>query len=385
VEPELEPELEPEPQTPCHRVNRRCTIPNVKPPKTVFVCQECGGQQPKWVGRCPDCGAWNSLVEEQPAPQAAPAAASHRYGMVSGGASAKLYSDIQTSDAPRIPSGIDEFDRVLGGGIVPGALVLLGGEPGIGKSTLLLQVAAHVARSVGPVLYSSGEESEHQIKLRGERLSVDRSPLYLLAETCLERILEEIERLKPALVIVDSIQTIFSARFQSAPGSIGQVREVATHLLFAAKGRSVPIVLVGHVTKDGNLAGPKALEHVVDTVLYFRRETASRASRRARLQEPVRAASELGVFEMTATGLREVPTRRSYSLPSARSASQVQPCCAASKGRGRYLWKCRRSSPAARSAMPGGWPAASISSACRCCWRSWRSAPAFICSATTYM
>ena len=212
------------------------------------------------TGRCPDCGKWNTFVEEQPAPEAAPSASpTQRYGLGLGQASAKLYSDIETSDAPRMSSGIEEFDRVLGGGIVPGALVLLGGEPGIGKSTLLLQVAAHVARSTGPVLYSSGEESEHQIKLRGERLAVDRSPLYLLAETCLERILEEIERLKPALVIVDSIQTIFSSRFQSAPGSIGQVREVATHLLFAAKGRNVPIVLVGHVTKDGSLAGPKAL------------------------------------------------------------------------------------------------------------------------------
>jgi DNA repair protein RadA/Sms len=279
----------------------------VKAPKTIFVCQECGGQQQKWMGRCPDCGTYNSLVEEQPAPQAAPTAATHRYGTVAGSATAKLYSDIQTSDAPRMSSGIAEFDRVLGGGIVPGALVLLGGEPGIGKSTLLLQVAAHVARNVGPVLYSSGEESEHQIKLRGERLSVDRSPLYLLAETCLERILEEIERLKPSLVVVDSIQTIFSARFQSAPGSIGQVREVATHLLFAAKGRNVPIVLVGHVTKDGSLAGPKALEHVVDTVLYFEgeRHHAHRVVRA--FKNRFGAASELGVFEMTATGLREVP------------------------------------------------------------------------------
>jgi DNA repair protein RadA/Sms len=279
----------------------------VKAPKTVFACQECGGQQQKWMGRCPDCGTYNSLVEEQPAPQAIPTAATHRYGTVAGSATAKLYSDIQTSDAPRLSSGIAEFDRVLGGGIVPGALVLLGGEPGIGKSTLLLQVAAHVARNVGPVLYSSGEESEHQIKLRGERLSVDRSPLYLLAETCLERILEEIERLKPSLVVVDSIQTIFSARFQSAPGSIGQVREVATHLLFAAKGRNVPIVLVGHVTKDGSLAGPKALEHVVDTVLYFEgeRHHAHRVVRA--FKNRFGAASELGVFEMTATGLREVP------------------------------------------------------------------------------
>jgi DNA repair protein RadA/Sms len=278
----------------------------VKPPKTVYVCQECGGQQQKWLGRCPDCGAWNSFVEEQPAaPSAAPAA--HRYSLVAGSASAKLYSDIETSDAPRMLTGLAEFDRVLGGGVVPGALVLLGGEPGIGKSTLLLQVAAHVARNVGPVLYSSGEESEHQIKLRGERLAVDRAPLYLLAETCLERILEEIERLKPALVIVDSIQTIFSARFQSAPGSIGQVREVATQLLFAAKGRSIPIVLVGHVTKDGNLAGPKALEHVVDTVLYFEgeRHHAHRVVRA--FKNRFGAANELGVFEMTGTGLREVP------------------------------------------------------------------------------
>jgi DNA repair protein RadA/Sms len=279
----------------------------VTPPKTVFECQECGGQQQKWLGRCPDCGAWNSLVEEQAMPQTAPAAANHPYGLVSGGASAKLYSDIETSDAPRISSGIQEFDRVLGGGIVPGALVLLGGEPGIGKSTLLLQVAAHVSRNVGPVLYSSGEESEHQIKLRGERLAVDRAPLYLLAETCLERILEEIARLKPALVVVDSIQTIFSARFQSAPGSIGQVREVATHLLFAAKGKNIPIVLVGHITKDGNLAGPKALEHVVDTVLYFEgeRHHAHRVVRA--FKNRFGAASELGVFEMTGTGLREVP------------------------------------------------------------------------------
>jgi DNA repair protein RadA/Sms len=275
--------------------------------KTVWVCQECGAQQPKMTGRCPDCGNWNTFVEEHPAPQGAPAAANHRYGLVSGSASAKLYSDIETSDAPRMSSGIAEFDRVLGGGIVPGGLVLLGGEPGIGKSTLLLQVAAHVARNIGPVLYSSGEESEHQIKLRGERLAVDRAPLYLLAETCLERILEEIDRLKPALVIVDSIQTIYSARFQSAPGSIGQVREVATHLLFAAKGKGIPIVLVGHVTKDGNLAGPKALEHIVDTVLYFEgeRHHAHRVVRA--FKNRFGAANELGVFEMTGAGLREVP------------------------------------------------------------------------------
>ena len=236
--------------------------------KTVFVCQECGAQSPKWLGRCGDCGAWNSFVEERPQPESAGSgAAVHRYALAGAAGSARLYADIAIEQHPRTTTGIDEFDRVLGGGVVPGSLVLLGGEPGIGKSTLLLQAAANVARSIGPVLYSSGEESEHQIKSRGERLGVGNAPLYLLAETCLERILDEIARIRPALVIVDSVQTIFSLKFQSAPGSIGQVREAATQLLFTAKGQNIPTFLVGHVTKDGSLAGPKALEHVVDTVL----------------------------------------------------------------------------------------------------------------------
>jgi DNA repair protein RadA/Sms len=181
----------------------------------------------------------------------------------------------------RLSTGIDEFDRVLGGGVVPGSLILLGGEPGIGKSTLLLQAAAHFARTVGPVLYASGEESEHQIKIRGDRIGIGSAPLYLLAETCIERILEELARLKPALLVVDSVQTVWSARFQSAPGSIGQVREAATQFLFAAKGQNVPTVLVGHVTKDGALAGPKVLEHVVDTVrIEGERHHAHRVARR---------------------------------------------------------------------------------------------------------
>src|SRR5229473_7755764 len=178
-----------------------------KSPKTVFVCQECGAQSPKWLGRCGDCGAWNSYVEERPQPEGAgPAASSagHRYALAGAAGSARLYSEIEVEQFARLTTGIDEFDRVLGGGIVPGSLVLLGGEPGIGKSTLLLQAAANMARTIGRVLYSSGEESEHQIKSRGERLNVGRAPLYLLAETCLERILEEIDRVKPALVVVDS-------------------------------------------------------------------------------------------------------------------------------------------------------------------------------------
>src|SRR5262249_33573159 len=278
-----------------------------KSSKTVFVCQECGAQAAKWSGQCKDCGAWNSFVEERPA-EVSGASAGHRYAAAGGGAStARLYSDIEIEQMLRLSTGIGEFDRVLGGGIVPGSLVLLGGEPGIGKSTLLLQAASNVARTIGPVLYSSGEESEHQIKSRGERLSVGAAPLYLLADTCLERILEEIARIRPSLVIVDSVQTIFSLKFQSAPGSIGQVREAATQLLFAAKGQNIPTVLVGHVTKDGTLAGPKALEHVVDTVLYFEGERHHSHRVVRAVKNRFGAVSELGVFEMTSSGLRPVP------------------------------------------------------------------------------
>jgi DNA repair protein RadA/Sms len=277
----------------------------MKSPKTVFVCQECGSQSPKWLGRCPECGAWNSMSEERAA-DAAPAATPNRYAQRAI-SEATLYAEVETANAVRLSSGIGEFDRVLGGGIVPGSLVLLGGEPGIGKSTLLLQAAAHFAREVGPVLYASGEESEHQIKSRGDRLGVGATPLYLMSETCIERILEEIARLKPALVIVDSVQTVFSIKFQSAPGTVGQVREAATQFLFAAKGQNIPTILVGHVTKDGNLAGPKVLEHVVDTVLYFEgeRHHAHRVVRA--VKNRFGAVSELGVFEMTGAGLVPVP------------------------------------------------------------------------------
>jgi DNA repair protein RadA/Sms len=281
----------------------------VKAPKTVYACQNCGAQSPKWLGRCPECSAWNSFVEESAAPEPparAGGGSETRYGLSMSGSDARLWADVDLVATERLSSGITEFDRVLGGGIVPGSLVLLGGEPGIGKSTLLLQAAAHFAKSVGPVLYSSGEESEHQVKARGERLGITQAPLYLLAETCLERILEQMARLKPALLIVDSIQTVFSLKMQSAPGSIGQVREAATQLLFAAKGQNVPTFLVGHVTKDGMLAGPKVLEHVVDTVLYFEgeRHHAHRVVRA--VKNRFGAISELGIFEMTGSGLRAV-------------------------------------------------------------------------------
>jgi DNA repair protein RadA/Sms len=279
--------------------------------KTIYACQECGAQSQKWLGRCPECQAWNSLVEETSVPVvagagAAAASAGSRYSLAATGGP-RLYEDIDTVVSTRLTTGIDEFDRVLGGGVVPGSLVLIGGEPGIGKSTLLLQAAAHFAHTTGPVLYSSGEESEHQIKSRGERLGVERAPLYLLAETCLERILEEIGRLKPSLIIVDSIQTVFSLKFQSAPGSVGQVRESATQLLFAAKGQNIPTFLVGHVTKDGNLAGPKVLEHIVDTVLYFEGEKHHSHRIVRAVKNRFGAVSEMGVFEMTGKGLKAVP------------------------------------------------------------------------------
>src|SRR5260370_3906055 len=180
-----------------------------KAPKTVFVCQECGSQSPKWLGRCGECGAWNSLVEERPQESGGAPGVGHRYALAGAAGEAQLYADIKIEQHSRLTTGIDEFDRVLGGGVVPGSLVLLGGEPGIGKSTLLLQAAANMARTIGPVLYSSGEESQHQIKGRGERLAVGQAPLYLLAETCLERILEDIPRTKPPLALVDSIQPAY--------------------------------------------------------------------------------------------------------------------------------------------------------------------------------
>jgi DNA repair protein RadA/Sms len=233
------------------------------------------------------------------------------------------------SQGVRLSTGISELDRVLGGGVVPGSLILLGGEPGIGKSTLLLQAAAHFANEIGPVLYASAEESEHQVKSRGDRLGVGVSPLYLLSETCIERILEEVARLSPALVVVDSVQTVWSNKFQSAPGSIGQVREAATQFLFAAKNQNIPTVLVGHVTKDGSLAGPKVLEHVVDTVLYFEGERHHSHRVVRAVKNRFGAVSELGVFEMTGTGLRPVPNPSKLFLSERASGApgSAVVCC----------------------------------------------------------
>lgn len=274
-----------------------------KGPKTVYTCQSCGGQSPKWLGKCPDCGEWNSFVEERQnmTPAAREAARGGLFRL--NETRALLYDDIESQDDSRRPSGIVEFDRVLGGGIVPGSLVLIGGEPGIGKSTLMAQVADSLSASVGNVLYISGEESERQIKLRGERLGLAPRNLYLLPETCLERVFEHVDALAPEAVIVDSVQTVFSMKLESAPGSVAQVREVAGQFLLLAKNRTIPVFLIGHVTKEGFIAGPKALEHIVDTVLYFEGERHHNHRIVRAVKNRFGAANELGIFEMTERGL----------------------------------------------------------------------------------
>ncbi|MBI4456182.1 MAG: DNA repair protein RadA [Acidobacteria bacterium] len=282
--------------------------------KNIFSCQACGYQSSKWLGRCPDCEAWNSFIEE--VPQDRPAI------VLRSDAKVEHYPEIENWDGQRITTANPEFDRVLGGGLVPGSVVLLGGEPGIGKSTLLLQICETLAQQGMRVLYVSGEESAHQIKLRGMRLQIRGDRLYLFAETCLEKILAEMDRIQPHCVVVDSVQTVYSSRMESSAGTVTQVREVASQLLYFAKGREVPVFLIGHITKEGSLAGPKTLEHIVDVVLYFEgsRDQSYRLVRAAKNR--FGASSELGVFEMSGLGLRPVSnpsklflTERSAGMP----------------------------------------------------------------------
>lgn len=269
-------------------------------PRTNYVCQECGYEAPRWLGRCPGCGAWGSLVEEVVArPLAVPAG-----GGVAESSPVPI-TEIESTSEYRFSSGSLELDRVLGGGIVPGSVVLLGGDPGIGKSTLLLQVSNAVSASF-PVLYVSGEESTRQIKLRAERLQVHSRGLLVVAEVDLERIEQHIDEVRPGLVVVDSIQTVYTRELGSAPGSVSQVRECAGRLLRKAKEAQVPIFLVGHVTKSGMLAGPRVLEHVVDTVLYFEGERNHSFRVLRAVKNRFGSTNEIGVFEMSDSGLVEV-------------------------------------------------------------------------------
>ena len=287
--------------------------------KTLYSCAECGGTTPKWLGQCPHCRAWNTLTEAL----AEPATARNRYGQGHGHGHAlnaaqpvAPLSAIESSEVARAASGIEELDRVLGGGIVEGGVVLIGGDPGIGKSTLLLQALDALQRAGLPTLYVTGEESGAQVALRSRRLGLEHSQVQVLAETQLEKILATVEATQPAVAVIDSIQTIYSDQLASAPGSVAQVRECAAHLTRAAKGTGVAMVLVGHVTKEGALAGPRVLEHMVDTVLYFEGDTHSNFRLVRAIKNRFGAVNEIGVFAMTERGLRGV------SNPSAIFLSQ---------------------------------------------------------------
>ena len=284
--------------------------------KTKFCCTECGYDSPKWLGRCSGCGLWNTMVEE-----VITAKADVRIRYAEGGKPRPI-TQVDTAAVPRRLTGVGEFDRVLGGGIVPGALMLIGGDPGIGKSTLLLQVAAGLSATCGPVLYVSGEESAVQTRMRAERLGKVCNNLFIMTETNLDENIAAASSMQPALVIIDSIQTMYSPEISSAPGSVGQVRESTGKLLRFAKETNIPVAIIGHVTKEGNIAGPRLLEHMVDVVLYFEgeRNYAFRVLRA--MKNRFGSINESGIFSMEESGLLEVKnpsimllSERSHGMP----------------------------------------------------------------------
>jgi len=274
--------------------------------RTVFVCQNCGSHSPKWMGRCPGCGEWNTLVEE--VEEEVPVEFSFPPS------DPILYKDIKEAKRERIKTSIEELNPVFGGGIVLGSLVLIGGEPGIGKSTLLLQMSRDFADSGEKVLYVSGEESLEQIKIRGDRLGLRNGNLYLLAETNLERIISQAEKIAPQVFVLDSVQTVFSSKLSSSPGTISQVREVANRVFRFAKNNQSSSFLIGHITKEGSLAGPKSLEHMVDVVLYFEGERDHSHRVLRALKNRFGPVSELALFEMGSRGLQAIPNPSAFFL-----------------------------------------------------------------------
>lgn len=292
--------------------------------KSVYTCTECGATEPKWQGQCPSCNAWNTLVETV----AETSTSTNRYatkfeGLATTSQLQKL-SSVQAAEIARIPTGISEFDRVLGGGLVEGGVILIGGDPGIGKSTLLLQTLCHLGRN-SKAIYVSGEESPQQIAMRAQRLGLDASELDLLAEINLEKILATLQTHKPNIAVIDSIQTVYSEALQSAPGSVAQVRECSAQLTRLAKQLGITVILVGHVTKEGALAGPRVLEHIVDTVLYFEGDQNSSFRLIRAFKNRFGAVNELGVFAMTEKGLREVANPSALFL--SHHESQVAGSC----------------------------------------------------------
>jgi DNA repair protein RadA/Sms len=268
--------------------------------RTVFQCQSCGYSSPKWLGKCPDCGAWNSFSEERQSPKAL------KSSFAAENPGPMPLSEITGGHEKRIPVGIAELDRVLGGGLVAGSVILIGGDPGIGKSTIILQAISMIASKTGSVLYVSGEESPEQIKLRAERLSIDSDKILLLSETVVEQVIATSSKMNPAALVVDSIQTVYSDEMTSAPGSVGQIRESAAKLMFYAKRSGTPVFLIGHVTKEGAIAGPRVLEHLVDTVLYFEGDRGHPFRILRTVKNRFGSTNEIGVFEMTDSGLREI-------------------------------------------------------------------------------
>ena len=269
--------------------------------KTVYVCQSCGSQSPRWMGKCPDCGQWNTLVEERVEKPKDIGSAKRGHGT-----EPLSLDEIKTGDEDRFVTRIGELDRVLGGGIVTGSVVLIGGDPGIGKSTLVLQMLRQVSEFRGKALYVSGEESPAQIKMRAQRLGVKAENLYVLAETSLDEVLRAADELQPQVIVVDSVQTVYTSELPSAPGSVGQVREVSGRLMLYAKRTGIPTFLVGHVTKDGAIAGPRVLEHIVDTVLYFEGDRGHAFRILRAVKNRFGSTNEIGVFEMKESGLAEV-------------------------------------------------------------------------------
>ena len=278
-----------------------------KKKKSVFVCQDCGYESAKWMGKCPGCGAWNTMVEEVIAPENnAGGAGDLRLGL-SDSQKPQPIAEVAIEDLPRFATGSGELDRVLGGGVIPGSMVLIVGDPGVGKSSLTLRVCADVARAGRKVLYVTGEESTRQVRMRGDRLGALADKLYVVSETNMETIEAHIENTQPELLVIDSIQTVFKPEVQSAPGSVSQVRECAVDILRIAKGKGIAAFVIGHVTKDGNLAGPRVLEHIVDTVLYFEGERNAEYRVLRAVKNRFGSTNELGLFEMRDVGLVDVP------------------------------------------------------------------------------